>query len=72
MNRYLLEYHIKAAGYSIKEFCEAVGMPKVTYYKKVRDKFPNEFTRPEIDKCIDLLDLSSSDVMEIFFNDKVS
>ncbi len=68
MDKLLLEYTIKSKGYTIDEFCNAIGIAKSTYYKKVRGV--SEFSQEEIQKSIDFLELDSP--VPIFFTPKVS
>ena len=68
MDKLLLEYTIKSKGHTIAEFCNAIGIAKSTYYKKVRGV--SEFNQEEIQKSIDFLGLDSP--VPIFFTPKVS
>lgn len=68
MDKYLLEYEIKRHGLTIQGVCSELGMSPSTYYKKVRGD--SEFTQGEIQKLIDLLEIS--DPTPIFFSPKVS
>ena len=57
MDKNLLEYEFKKRGYNVGKFCEKVGISEATYYRKISGK--SEFTRAEIEKIIDLLELES-------------
>lgn len=68
MDRYKLEYEMKSKGVTVEELCKAIGMSKTAYYRKLKGR--TEFTRGEIQKMIDFLNLE--DPMDIFFTPKVS
>lgn len=68
MDKLLLEYTIKSKGYSIEDYCKALGISRSAYYRKVRGV--SDFTQEEIQKSIDLLELESP--VPIFFTTKVS
>lgn len=68
MNKLLLEYTIKSKGHTIDDFCNALGIARSTYYKKVRGA--SEFSQEEIQKSIDFLGLDSP--VPIFFTSGVS
>lgn len=68
MDKFLLEYTIKSNGHTIAEYCEAIGISKSSYYKKVRGT--SDFTQEEIQKSIDFLKLESP--VPIFFKPNVS
>lgn len=68
MDRYKLEYEMKSKGVTVEELCKAIGMSKAAYYRKLKGR--TEFTRGEIQKMIDFLNLE--DPMDIFFTPKVS
>lgn len=63
MDRYKLEYEMKSKGVTVEELCKAIGMSKAAYYRKLKGR--TEFTRGEIQKMIDFLNLE--DPMDIFF-----
>ena len=67
MDRYKLEYEMKSKGVTVEELCKAIGMSKAAYYRKLKGR--TEFTRGEIQKMIDFLNLE--DPMDIFFTPKV-
>lgn len=68
MDKLLLEYTIKSKGYSIEDYCKALGISRSAYYRKVRGV--SDFTQEEIQKSIDFLELESP--VPIFFTTKVS
>ena len=68
MDRLKLEYEMKSRGVNVDDLCEAVGISRSAYYRKMSGK--SEFTRAEIEKIIDCLGLKSP--MGIFFSEKVS
>lgn len=70
MDKLLLEYEIKSNGHSIIDFCNAIGINKTTYYRKVQGK--SDFTQKEIQKAIDYLNLDDAKIRAIFFTQKVS
>ncbi len=57
-------------GYSMKSFSSAVGISAVSLYRKM--KGIREFDRDEIEKIVELLSLENEQIVEIFFNKKVS
>ena len=68
MDRFKLEYEMKNQGMSAEELCQAIGISKSAYYRKLKGK--SEFTLGEITKIIDTLHLDSP--VGIFFAEKVS
>lgn len=70
MNKYKLLYRIKECGKTADSFSKEIGMSRSTFSKKCNGK--SEFTQSEICKAAQLLELSSDDVVDIFFNQKVS
>lgn len=70
MNKYKLLYRIKEIGSTADSFSKELGMSRSTFSKKCNGK--SEFTQSEICKAAQLLGLSSDDVVDIFFNQKVS
>ncbi|SCJ79276.1 Helix-turn-helix [uncultured Flavonifractor sp.] len=68
MDKLKLEYEMKKRRVSVEELCNAVGISRSAYYRKVSGK--SEFTQGEIQKIVDYLGLSSP--MGIFFAEKVS
>ena len=57
-------------GYSMKSFSSAVGISSVSLYRKM--KGIREFDRNEIEKIVELLSLENEQIVDIFFNKKVS
>ncbi len=70
MNANKLLALIKLKGFSMTDFLGAIQMPSSTWSKKIRGL--SEFTRAEICSIIRVLDMSTYEVMDIFFNRKVS
>ena len=68
MDKLKLEYEMKKRGVSVDDLCNAVGISRSAYYRKVNGK--SGFTQGEIQKIVDYLGLSSP--MGIFFAEKVS
>lgn len=65
-----LRYYISIRGETISSFGNALGISKASLYRKMKRK--TEFTREDIQKAISFLRLSSNEIMEIFFDEKVS
>nr|DAP88527.1 MAG TPA: Regulatory protein [Caudoviricetes sp.]DAX98433.1 MAG TPA: Regulatory protein [Caudoviricetes sp.]DAY29787.1 MAG TPA: Regulatory protein [Caudoviricetes sp.] len=57
MDKNLLEYEFKRKGYNVGKFCEKLGISEATYYRKTSGK--SEFSRAEIERIMDLLELDS-------------
>lgn len=70
MDKYKLEYFIRARNLNQTSFCKSLGISKTAYYRKTNGK--SDFTREEILKIADILDLSGDEILEIFFVQKVS
>lgn len=70
MDKYKLEYFIRARNLNQTSFCKLLGISKTAYYRKTNGK--SDFTREEILKIADILDLSGDEILEIFFVQKVS
>ena len=70
MNALELIATIKLEGLTMKKFLKKIGMSSSTWSKKIRGL--SEFTRAEIQKIIQVLNLDESKTMRIFFNAKVS
>lgn len=68
MDKLKLEYERKRAGISTVDFCRLIGISRSAYSRKC--KGDTEFTRAEIQKIIDILNLD--DPMAVFFVDEVS
>ncbi|BDR66688.1 hypothetical protein N072000002_09160 [Clostridium tetani] len=70
MNTTLLKSQIILSNKRIPEIANELGISKSAFYRKLRGD--SEFTRQEISKIINLLNLSVETAMAIFFNEKVS
>lgn len=70
MNSNMLLGKIKENGYSMTDFLNIMDMPPSTWSKKIRGI--TEFTRYEIQRMIHILSLTENDLIDIFFNEKVS
>ena len=70
MNNNLLKGKIIEKGLSLKEFSAQTGIKKAALYRKLSGK--TEFSRLEIEKMIDVLNLSPIQIGNIFFSEKVS
>lgn len=68
MNAALLEYELKKKGMKKEELCEALGMSRSAFYRKMNGI--SEFTLSEIQNIVSTLDLESP--VPIFFSDEVS
>lgn len=63
-----LKYEIKKNKMTTEEFCKSIGISKTAFYRKCNGT--SDFTRKEIQKIKELLNLDSPD--EIFFAKEVS
>lgn len=70
MDKYKLEYFIKNKNMDKKTLCDILGMSVSAFYRKCNGK--TEFTRDEIVKIAEILELSGEDILSIFFTQKVS
>lgn len=70
LDKYKLEYFIKRKNLTRDDLCTQMGLSKSALYRKC--KGITEFTRSEILKLVDILDLSGQDILDIFFTQKVS
>lgn len=70
MNPNALLALIKLRGFSMNNFLTAIQMPSSTWSKKIRGI--SEFTRADICSIIQVLAMNDEEVMDIFFNQKVS
>lgn len=61
---------IKLKGFSMSDFLMAIQMPPSTWSKKIRGL--SEFTRAEMCSIIHVLTMDDGEVMDVFFNQKVS
>ena len=63
MNKCRLEYEMNKRGISKGEMCEKIGMSRSAFYRKCTGK--SQFTQGEIQKILNILELSSP--LGIFF-----
>lgn len=70
MNRNKLLGKIKENGFTIEAVARLTGMSLSTLSRKLNGHV--EFTRDEINAISDALKMSNEDLLEIFFNEKVS
>lgn len=70
MDKYKLEYHMKIKGITRKELCKALNISDTAFYRKCNGD--SEFTRDEIARIAEILELSGKDILSIFFVEKVS
>lgn len=68
MNIAKLEYEMKIRGVTRTKLCKMLNMSRSAFYRKCNGL--SEFTRCEIQKIVDYLQLDSP--VGIFFDDKVS
>ena len=65
MNRYLLEYELKTHNLTKEDFAKVLEIDKVTLYRKLNGS--SDFTRSEIQKAKEKLNLTSEQLDSIFF-----
>ena len=65
MNKAELRGRIIAKGFSIDSFCSKIGMKRVTFDRRMSGK--TEFTRDEIERIVNELNLTVKDMYCIFF-----
>lgn len=70
MNANMLKGRIIEKGFSIKEFSKQTEIKKTALYRKLSGK--TEFNRIEIERIAEVLKLSSDEIRNIFFDEKVS
>jgi len=70
VNRNLLLSQMALKGISTKNFADAQSWSKTTAYRKINGQ--TAFTAPEIQKCVELLELDTQTANDIFFNHKMS
>lgn len=70
MDKYKLEYFIKNKNMDKKTLCDILNMSVSAFYRKCNGI--TEFTREEIAKIAEILELSGEDILSIFFTKKVS
>lgn len=61
----LLKGRIVAAGYTLTEFAQKIGIPYTTFSRRLSSRV---FGSDEIEKIAKVLNLTGDDVMNIFFN----
>lgn len=66
----MLKAVIISKNMTMKQFAEKLGISRATLWRKTKN--PNIFTRAEIKAAANILSLDGADVMDIFFNEKVS
>jgi predicted transcriptional regulator len=66
MNSNLLKGEAVAKGFTLKELSDKAEIKIITLYRKLRGL--GEFNRAEIERIINVLDLTDEKTMEIFFN----
>lgn len=65
-NKQLFKGRVVAAGYTLGETARALGINPATLHRKMSGE--SDFTRDEIIRLRDFLDLKPDDVVEIFFS----
>lgn len=70
MNTALLKSSIVKAGYSYSEFFSKIEMTKKEWYSRLSGKV--EFKHSEIIKIVETLSLTDEEIINVFFNPKVS
>lgn len=65
MDRYLLEYELKRNEKTRRNLADYLGINITTLYRKITGE--SDFTRSEIQKTKDYLDLTSEQLEHIFF-----
>lgn len=69
MNKKKLKAKIIELGITVEELSQKIGFSESTFYRKV-DK--NSFTVKEVSKLINILNLTESETMYIFFSENVA
>ena len=70
INRNLLKSQMALRGVNVKDMAKAQDWSDTTAYRKVNGKVA--FTAPEIQACVELLDLDTATANSIFFIEKMS
>jgi len=70
MKENLLRAKIVEKGYNIDSFCKAASFVRSTFDRKLTGQ--TEFDRAEIQKIIDILELSDEEIRNIFFPNYVA
>ena len=68
MDKYKLQYEMKAKGITVDKLCADLNISKSAFYRKCNGT--SEFSRKEIQDIVDYIGLESP--MGIFFTEKVS
>lgn len=66
INKNLFRYHYSEAGYNVVTLAKKLGMNQATLSRKINGI--SDFTRVDIIKLTEVLNLSPEQVMTIFFN----
>lgn len=61
----LLKGKIVAAGYTLSEFADKIGIPYTTFARRMKSRI---FGSDEIEKIAKVLSLTADEIQEIFFN----
>lgn len=69
MNKTELEVAMLRKRMNVKELSERIGIDPSSYYRKVEN---NTFTMKEVNKIVQVLDLTESDFLNIFFTKVVA
>jgi len=72
LNRNRLRAAIAMKGLTMGAFLERAKIAPASFSRKMREENAVEFTRAEIERIKDLLELSNEEMCEIFFDEKVS
>ena len=70
MNSNKLRAKITERGMTVKSFCQEFGFVRSTFDRKLKGDY--EFTRDEIEKIWEALELTEEEVRDIFFENKVA
>lgn len=70
MKENLLRAKIVEKGFNIDSFCKVAGFVRSTFDRKLTGQ--TEFDRSEIEKIIDVLELSDDEIRNIFFPNYVA
>ena len=70
MNANELKGKITAKGMTVQAFCDRFGFVRSTFDRKLNG--PGEFNRDEIERIIDVLNLTWDEARRIFFTNEVT
>lgn len=70
MNTKALEMKMLEKDVSVDQLCEAAGMCRASFYRKIKGE--RQFLQQEIKAIAELLELTDSEIREIFFTAAVS